>query len=358
MRADKQKNIKLWFGNDTFSIASLLLERRTEFLRKNLDAEVGVFDFSVGENRNDLEKKLYNTLRGASLFNSEKIIIIKNFFSSKKNRKDEQEEVGVEVTEVKKDFEESLFETVSKNYSDQIFFIEESSLDKRSRAFKFFEKILKEDRAEQREFSIPLHFEFNSWLEKTIKEKGGKVSKKTVDFLAMILGKGMEQKERGSVIAAYDLFQSSMEIDKLIAYCDGDEISEEDILLLVSASSDMNIFNLIESIGKKNRKRAIEILSGQIEQGFNENYILTMLVYHFRSLIMVKSLTDEGMSVDEIIRKTKIHPMVVQKNIHYCRSLSSEYLLAVYRKLYNADASIKNGTMDPELTLDLLVAVI
>jgi DNA polymerase-3 subunit delta len=352
------KNIKLWFGSDAFSISSLLHEYTSAFLEKNRNAEISTFDFSAGGNRSDLEKKLYNALRGASLFSSEKIVIIKNLFSSKKNKEDEPLDTQNIFEVDNKDFERSLFEVVAKNSSDQIFFIEERALDKRSRAFTFFSKILKEGQAEQREFLIPLHFEFNVWLEKAIKERGGQISKKTVDFLAMILGKGMEQKERGSIIAAYDLFQSSMEIDKLVAYCDGKEITEEDIMVLVSSSSDMNIFNLIESIGKKNRKRAIEILSGQIEQGFNENYILTMLVYHFRSMIMVKSLIDEGMDINEIVRKTKMHPMVVQKNIRYCRTLSSDYLLAVYGKLYNADISIKNGTMDPELTLDLLVAVI
>lgn len=358
MSTENRKNIKLWFGSDDFSISSLLREHKSEFLKKNRNAETSTFDFSAGENRNDLERKLYNALRGASLFSSEKIVIIKSLFSSQKNKKDETGEEQKDLEESRQDFEQSLLELIAGNASDQIFFIEPRPLDKRSRAFKFFEKILKEGRAEQREFSVPLRFEFNSWLEKAVKERGGKISKQNVDFLAMLLGKGMEQRERGNIIAAYDLFQSSMEIDKLIAYCDGKEILKEDIVLLISASSDMNIFSLIENIGRKNRKRAMEILSGQIEQGYNESYILKMMVYHFRNLIIVKGLVEKGISAYEIAKITKMHSFVAQKNIQYCQSLSPEYLLAVYGKLYNADASIKNGTMDPELALDLLVAVI
>jgi DNA polymerase-3 subunit delta len=175
----------------------------------------------------------------------------------------------------------------------------------------------------------------------------------------MLLGRGMEQKEKGGqLVAAYDLHQAANEIDKLISYCDGREMEKDDIMLLVSASCDMNIFNLIESIGKKDRSRALAILSGQIREGFNENYILTMLVYHFRNLINIKSLLGEGLGAGEISRRTKIHPMVVEKNIAYCRSLKEENLLMIYEKLYSADLNIKTGKMEPELALDILIAVI
>lgn len=356
---NKSKNIKLWFGNDAYGISETLSEEKKCVIKNDRNAEIGVFDFGSGEKRTEIEKKLQNVLRGNSLFSSEKLIVVKDFFSSKKNKTvDLEQEIDESNPGSKNNFEENLFEIVLKNTTDGIIFIEERSLDKRGKAYKFFEKLSNEGRAEQKEFLIPLQFEFNTWLEKTLRERGGKISKENINILAIILGKGMEQREHGSVIAAYDLFQSSMEIDKLVAYCDGREIMGEDIELLVSASSDMNIFNLIESIGSRNKKKSLEILSEQIEKGFNENYILTMLVYHFRNLITVKNLVEQGCGVDEIVKAAKMHPFVAQKNIQYCRNLSKTYLATVYGKLYNADINIKNGLMEPELALDLLLVAI
>lgn len=356
-----EKRIKFWFGNDSYGISEALKEERGSAVLTDSSVEVASFDFSSVEERKGAENNLLNALRGASLFSSQKLVIIKNFFSSKKNKdKDEDGDLKIENASlgVAGDFEDVLLDTISRNFSDRIVFVEERFLDKRSKAYKFFEKIIKDGDGEQREFAIPLQFEFNSWLEKTIEKRGGKISKQNINRLAVLLGRGMEQKERGSVIAAYDLHQASMEIDKLVAYCDGSEITAEDIELLVSSSVDMNIFSLIESIGNRDKGKALKIISGQIERGFNENYILTMLVYHFRNLIIVKGLVEAGVGLEDIVRTTKMHPFVAQKNIQYCKNLSREHLFAVYGKLYNADISIKNGSMDPELALDLLVVAI
>jgi DNA polymerase-3 subunit delta len=237
--------------------------------------------------------------------------------------------------------------------------LESRDIDKRSRAYKFFEELSKNKKIQKKEFPMPLGFKFNVWLEERIENRGGKISKTNLDLLAMLLGRGMEQKEKsGQLVTAYDLHQAGSEIDKLISYCDGREIEKGDITLLVSASSDMNIFSLIESIGKKDKNRALAILSGQIREGFNENYILTMLVYHFRNLISIKSLLNDGLGAGEISKMTKIHPMVVEKNIAYCRNLKEENLVMIYEKLYSADLSIKTGKMEPELALDILIAVI
>ncbi|MDD3190838.1 MAG: DNA polymerase III subunit delta [Candidatus Pacebacteria bacterium] len=343
---EKKTNITFFFGDDDFSISEEVRSMKKEALGRSKGIEVRDFDFA--QKSPESEAEVRNALRGNSLFSMDKMIVIKNFFSS--GRKEEARE-GLE------DF---IFEQLEKLGSrDEIIFVEEKDLDKRSRAYKIFEKLISENKVIKKEFPLPLGFKFNFWLENRIKSEGATISKSDLDLLSTLLGRGMEQKERnGKIIPAYDLHQAANEIDKLVAHASDGEITKEDILLLVSASSDMNIFSLIESIGKKDRSRALSILSGQIDKGFNENYILTMFVYHFRNLILTKSLLDDGLGKEEIVRRTKSHPFVVEKNIGYCRSVNIEYLTLVYHKLYNADVEIKTGRMEPELALDLLVSVL
>jgi len=343
---EKKINITFFFGDDDFSIGEEIRGMKKEALSCSKEIEIRDFDFA--QKNSELESEVRNALRGNSLFSVDKMIVIRDFFSSSK--KEETREV----------FEDFIFEQLGKLGSrDEVIFVEEKDLDKRSRAYKFFEKFIRENKVLKKEFQLPLGFKFNLWLENRIKSEGVKISKSDLELLSTLLGRGMEQKERGGkIIPAYDLHQASNEINKLVAYASDGEIKKEDILLLVSASSDMNIFSLIESIGKKDRGRALSILSGQIDKGFNENYILTMFVYHFRNLILTKSLLDGGLDKEDIVRRTKSHPFVVEKNIDYCRSMNIEYLTLVYQKLYNADVGIKTGRMEPELALDLLVSVL
>ena len=360
MQDKKTKNIFFHSGNDDFSMQELLRGEKNLMLEKNKHSDINDFDFAFVSSRFDLETKVREALRSNSLFSSDKLTVIRDFWSGKKKaKKDETEEDAAQKSR-KDDSEEFLLEYVRKiSDYDKIFFIESKSLDKRGKAYKFFEGLAKDPRFEKKEFTLPLGFQFNSWLEDRVKKCGGRISKANIDLLAMLLGKGMEQKERnGSLVVAYDLHQAASEIDKLVAYCDGREIGKDDILLLVSASSDMNIFNLIESLGRRDKNRALSILTGQIRQGLNGNYIMTMLVFHFRNLLSIKSLLGEGLGASEISKRTNIHPYVVEKNAAFARSFKEEDLVLIYKKLYGADLSIKTGKMEPELALDLLVAAI
>jgi DNA polymerase-3 subunit delta len=361
MQEKRAHNIFFWWGNDDFSMQEILRAEKEAMKKSNPNADIGDFDFAFADNRFEMERQVRQALSSSSLFSSDKLTVIRGFWSAKRPAdKDVGEEEGAAGANRKDDFESFLLEYLDRiTPRDRIFFLESKSLDKRSRAFKRFENLRQDPRFEMREFALPLGFQFNVWLAERVARCGGKIGKAEVDFLALLLGRGKEQKEKGGrLVVAYDLYQASLEIDKLVTYCDGQPIRKEDILLLVSGADDMNIFNLIESLGRRDKNRALAILSGQLRQGINGNYILTMLVFHFRNLLSIKSLAGEGLGAGEISRRTNIHPFVVEKSIAYARSFREEDLVLVYQKLYGADLSIKTGKMEPELALDLLLAAI
>lgn len=351
-------SLYFWFGNDEFSATEALRAKKAELLERNPHADINDFDFSDTDSRAELERKVQNALRGRGLFSAEKLTVIRNFWTAQKKSRAKKPAEN-EAEDKASGFEEFLLRHLEKlETADQVYLLEKRDLDKRSRAFKQFAAAAKEGKIEKKEFALPLGFQLDAWLEERCRERGGKIGKADLGYLATLLGKGMEQKEHGEVTAAYDLYQAAGELDKLIAYADGKEITRPDIALLVSASHDMNIFNLIGCLSRREKGKALAILSGQIQAGFNENYLLTMLVYHFRNLINVKSLLHENLSAGEIARVARMNPWVAEESVRQVRALKEEDLVRIYEKLSAADAGIKTGKMEPELALDILLAAI
>ncbi|MDF1498489.1 MAG: DNA polymerase III subunit delta [Patescibacteria group bacterium] len=351
------KNIHLYHGDDDFSMAEEMQKEKDVFEKKYGDINIIEIDWN-NQNLNESERlsKLQNSLMADSLFSSNKLLIIKNsLFSSGRKKKDEEDE---EINPI--NGKESLILKYFKNPQEgiKIFFIEEN-IDKRKKIYKEFIRLEKSSFAEIKEFLVPSDFKFDNWLNFRIKKAGGKIEKRALEVLAISLGKGLSQKDRnGKMNQAYNLWEASNEIEKLVSYCDKREIECRDIELLVKSKVDMNIFNLIDSISFKNKKKATLLLSKQIEEGLNENYILTMFVYQFRNLIKVKSLLGQGLVNQEIISQTKMHPFVVQKSVQQCQKFDIETLKKIYQKLFDADVAIKTGKVDARMALDLLVVSI
>jgi DNA polymerase-3 subunit delta len=232
----------------------------------------------------------------------------------------------------------------------------ENNLDKRKKNYKELCKLEKTGLAEIKEFVTPANFSFDLWIKNRVAKLNGKIKNSAVNILAISLGKGMAQKDRNKNLKqSYNLWEADNEINKLVNYCDGQEITDENVRLLVQSKVDMNIFNLIDSISSKNKSRSALLLNQQIGKGLNEIYILTMFVYQFRNLLKIKSLLEQNLSNREIAMKAKMHPFVVQKSIEQCGRFTISDLKKIYQKLFDADLAIKTGKINPRLALDLLV---
>ncbi|MCK5332260.1 DNA polymerase III subunit delta [Candidatus Parcubacteria bacterium] len=349
-----KKNINLYFGDDDFSVAEEMKKEKERFAKGSDQMNIVTIDWKDQSiPQGEKISKLQEALMGSSLFSSDKLVIIKNSLFSATKKKD------IAETE-DKNSNNGVDELILKYFANiqegiRIFFIEDS-LDKRKKTYKEILKLEKTGNALIKEFTLPLTFQFDNWIKSRVEKQSGKISREAVNVLAVSLGKGLAQKEKsGKIVQSYNLWEASNEIEKLINYCGVNEIGVDDVSLLVKSKVDMNVFNLIDSIGAKNRAKAVIIMNKQIEEGLNENYILTMLVYQFRNLIKIKSLLEDNFSEQEIVSRTKLHPFVVQKSIGQCRNFNLENLKMIYKKLFDADLAIKTGKINANLALDLLV---
>ena len=348
-RADLETtNIHLFFGADDFTMREEINKEKEKFSKEF--GELNIIDLDFENNVSDEREKmsaLKNALLADSLFGSDKLIVLRNFLDGRE-KKEMAEDNGAEKI---------ILEYLSHpSQSVNLYFLQKGSPDKRKKIYKRLLELRKNNLAEIKEFIVPSGFRLNKWIENRVNLLGGKITSQAVESLILTLGKGLGQKGKGGQMEeVYDLWQVNNEVNKLVNFKNGIEITAEDVNLLVKAKIDLNIFKLIDAIGNRNKKRAINLLCGQMENQANEIYLLTMFVYQFRNLLKIKDLLERGKSVQEISSSAKMHPFVVRKSIEQCRKFSLIELKKIYRKLLDAEIAIKSGKMKPRLVLDLLV---
>lgn len=205
-------------------------------------------------------------------------------------------------------------------------------------------KILLEKADQAENFKLLSYYEVIRWISREVKKEGGTITQEAASLLASLVGN--------------NLWQAFSEIRKLVLYKKNSKfwvIVPEDVERLVSASFEANIFNFIDAIVTKNRKEALKLLHNQIIKGEEEIYLLSMIAYQFRNMILISELTQKGKSQAQISSEAKIHPYVVKKLQKVAQNFDLERLKEIYKKLLQMDWNLKRTTNNSLLSFDILV---
>jgi len=197
-------------------------------------------------------------------------------------------------------------------------------------------------RAHVHSYSLPKDWQLPGWIRERAADKKGSLSSEAIELLAVLIGP--------------DLGLLDLEIEKLILYADGRQVTSEDVLALVSRAREANIFDLVDCVGRRETDQALKLL----HQFFADDesaalYLLAMLARQIRILIQVSELQSEFMGKQEIANRLKLHPYVVEKAMTQTRNFEMSQLEAAHQRLIQADWAIKTGQQDGILALDMLV---
>ncbi len=230
-----------------------------------------------------------------------------------------------------KNFKEKFIKNIREfaNSEDVILFYEAGAVSKD----KFFE--LLEKYGKNQEFNLLKGDKLKQWVENEFEIFGTKIKETALDKLIEFVGNNLWQMEN--------------EIRKLVSYKKRKDIEVDDIKLLVRPKVDTDIFKTIDSLAVKNKKQALKLIHQHLEKGDSPLYLLSMINFQFRNLLMVKS--DEFKA-----GKLKLHPYVIRKTREQARSFSLVELKKIYQKIFEVDLAIKTGKIKPETALDLLVS--
>ncbi|NTU69833.1 hypothetical protein HGB13_03380, partial [bacterium] len=92
-----------------------------------------------------------------------------------------------------------------------------------------------------------------------------------------------------------------------------------------------------------NKKAALYELKNILDKGEEPVYILRMIIYQIKNMLIVKDLTSRGLSKGEIAQKTKKHPFVIEKTLSQVNNFSKEERLSIYDKVFDLELTIKRG---------------
>lgn len=281
--------------------------------------------FIEGENLNFEDIK--NETQTISMFDEKKLIIFKNALS------------------VLKDHDNALnFFKKLNDSKDIIVVYEEKEADKRLSLVKFLGK---EGRVQEFE---PLEGQkLRNWAKNQIESCGGNIDSSALETLINYVGS--------------DLWWMKNEIEKLVNYRSGKKIEAADIDLLVKPKIEPEIFKTIDAIAfNKNlwigKKQALKLLHEHLEKGDHPLYLLSMINYQFRNLLIIKDLIEKNLPYYSILKTTKMHPFVVRKTYEQANKFTFQELKKIYQKIFQIDLSIKTGKINPTAALDFLIVSI
>jgi len=259
-----------------------------------------------------------------SFFTSNKVIVIGNLLTQNKDS----------------ELKGKIADKIKKDLSVKILFVESGEPDKREKLFKVLSKV------KNVFFFGPLSdYELRKWITERVDLIGGNIDRSAVEALALAVGPNLNRLEN--------------EIAKLVLYVRGqnrEQIKKADIELMVNSELNPNVFEFIEAIARSNKKRSVKLLAEFLASGENESYLLSMVIYQFRTLIMIADLLERGKDQTSIIKETRLHPFVVKKSIAIVKDHSTDQLIRYYQNLFETDYKIKTGVVEPKVALDLIVA--
>lgn len=225
--------------------------------------------------------------------------------------------------------------------SSALVFLESTSLSSKNNFLSLARKI--KDKGYACEYPILSSDRLTDWIVKRVRQKGARIEAEAARELATHVGRGLRVMDQ--------------ELEKLTTYVGHDGIvTTREVLLLVSPTWEANIFHMVDALGERRTRRALQLLHRLLDYQEPPLRILAMITRQFRMIMQYRQLRDEGRSTEQIQEIAGIHQrFIIDKLSRQAGNFSLPQLRDIYRRLLEVDQQIKTGRMDPILALDLLV---
>ncbi len=212
----------------------------------------------------------------------------------------------------------------------------EGDLAKTNQGFAIFAPI-----ARAQEFPLLSTGELPDWISRRAGEKGVRLAPRALAALAQLIGP--------------DLWTMDNELDKLAAIAEGALVEPELIADAVSAAQETKVWDLTDAIVAGEDRKALASLGALLSQGEPVQMLQFMIARQFRQLLLVKDLRERGVRADEVARGSGVPAF----RLSAVGAIASRYtwpvLQQAYRRILEADLSVKRGQSGDEAALQLLV---
>ena len=316
------KNIEkcyLLYGEDTFSRKSY----EDKIKKKVVDEAAEMMNVSVF---NDVKTTAGQIIEAAETFPflcDRRFILVKDcgFFTEGKKAE----------SDLLADYMQNLPETACIVFSEE-------KPDKRLKLYKAVEK-----NGIAEEFKGLSDTDLASMIEKKFAKNGIKASKSVCVYMVRCTG------------ADAELLKS--ESDKLLAYLgDRKDVTAADIDAVCQKSAETKVFDLVDAMIAGKTEKALEIYRNLLNLNESPFMVLSLISRQFRIIMKSKSLSESGVSSNEIAKMIGVPSFAVNGALRQAKGFTYDTLKGALNKCIETDYMIKTGQLDAVTAVEMIIA--
>ncbi len=303
------KNVFLFFGDNSYLLQQEVKRWQSEFIKKY----EGDFNVHVIDGSETSGEEIQSALKSAPFLGDKRLTIIKNFLGEADAKEQEK------ITNIIEEIPDSTIAV----------FFEETQPDKRTKLYKKLK-----DKAVLKEFELMTPLATKQWIEK-------QAQKYNIRHLPDFAEKLMQQ-------AGADLWTLDNELQKIGSFCKNRAATTTDIETLVQPNVMTSIFKMTDSLSMRDAKQAIDQFHILVHSGEEIRGIFAMIVRHFRILLLLADLKNQGVKSSEFGSHMKkydpgFHPYVITVASKQVGNFTLNELKKIYERLGNLDVALKTG---------------
>lgn len=326
LKQNKLRSIYLLYGEETF-----LLESALKSIIKNFGEKVKGINYilldetNVGEIISDIETPSFGYER--------KLIIVKNAEFFKKDLKKKSKN---DITILKEKLNEYIKENIDTiNDTVVLVFIEENA--EKCELLETIDKL-----GIVCNFQTQKPFQLQQRLKSIVDAYKVNIDMSTLTYFIECCGTDMQELIN--------------EIRKLIEYAGtGGTITKQDIDLLTIKKIESIIFDLTDSLGKKDTKKAIDVLRGLVQAKEPLQKILITLYNHFKKLYLTKIAIGLNKDVASSLSLKPNQTFLVNKYKAQASYFKKDELKNILQSLCDLDYNYKIGLIDLNIGLESIL---
>ena len=322
--------IAVFFGKDDFSAHEALAE-----LKAQLDTDGMLADNAVRVDGSGAKPdELLALCQTAPFLSAHRLVVVHGLLArferaERRSRRRAQQAAGLGPWEPFAEGLKALPETTTLVFMD-------GGLSARNALLQALRPV-----AQVREFKPLQQNEVAPWITARAPRHGVALEGRAVAALAQLAGN--------------QLWTLDSELQKLSTYAAGRPVTEADVRALVSLAREPSVFAMADAVVEGRAQDAAGLLLRLLAEGDSPQRLLAMLARHYRLLLLTKELQDRHVRPQEIGTRLQVQGFAMQRLLKQAPAYTIDRLRQAYRKLLDADLSVKRGVFDDETALQLLV---
>lgn len=327
---NKLDGIYLIYGRETY-----LMDSSINRIKKNMNSAMIDFNLSVLNGEEVGIRELINNIETLPFMDEKKIVIVENleiFKGKRKNFSESDEKYLIQALE-------NIPETTV------LIFMLDTDPDKRKSLFKTIKKngnIIDVNKISD--------IDLFQWVRNKFAQHSVKIENSQIMYFIDVKG----YRDKNSDLRLNDL---ENEIEKIAMFLGRDSVvTNEAIDEMTMKKSENDLFRFIDSIVKKDANSAILIFEDMVNDGESILGIYAMLGREFKILLQMKSIKKKGIKPEQAAKLLNIHPFTAKKAYRQSDSIEEGVVKSVVKYISDADYRIKNGLIDPRLSMEILIA--